>query len=139
MSEREAEDVLRRPLEDRPGQEGARVAISRTAAGRYLRVIYVPDPEPGSLFCITAFDLGPKALRALRRRRKTQGMSQAKFPAGWDHARVQRVLAHYAEQDDDEAVAEDEAAFEAPTHTAMEVPVELVPTVRGLIAKRRAR
>lgn len=65
-------------------------------------------------------------------------MSQSKFPAGWDQARVQRVLEHYAQQSDDEAVAEDEAAFEAPTHTAMEVPVELVPTVRELIAKRRA-
>ena len=30
------------------------------------------------------------------------------------------------------------AAYEATTHTAMEVPVELVPTVRELIAKRRA-
>ena len=65
-------------------------------------------------------------------------MSQSKFPAGWDKARVQRVLEHYEQQADDEAVAEDEAAFEAPTHTAMEVPVDLVPTVRELIAKRRA-
>jgi hypothetical protein len=37
-----------------------------------------------------------------------------------------------------EAVAEDEAAYEATTHTAMEVPVELVPMVRELIAKQRA-
>ena len=65
-------------------------------------------------------------------------MSQSKFPPGWDQARVQRVLEHYAQQTDDEAVAEDEAAFEAPTHTAMDVPVDLVPTVRELIAKRRA-
>ena len=65
-------------------------------------------------------------------------MSQSKFPAGWDQARVQRVLEHYAQQADDEAVAEDEAAYETPTHTAMEVPVDLVPTVRELIAKRRA-
>ena len=69
MSRRdEAEDVLRRPLEDRPGQEGARVAIGQTRAGRYLRVIYVPDPEPESVFVITGYHLGSKALRALRRR-----------------------------------------------------------------------
>ncbi len=37
-----------------------------------------------------------------------------------------------------EGVAEGEAAYEATTHTAMEVPVELVPTVRELIAKGRA-
>jgi hypothetical protein len=70
VSEREAEDVLRRPIEDRAGRDGARVAIGQTRAGRYLRVVYVPDPEPESLFVITAFDLGPKALRALKRRRK---------------------------------------------------------------------
>ena len=70
VSEEEAEDVLTRPLEDRPGRDGARVALGQTRAGRYLRVVYVPDPTPGSVFVITAFDLGPTALRALRRRRK---------------------------------------------------------------------
>ena len=52
------------------GLEGARIAIGQTRAGRYLRVIYVADPEPESVFCITAYDLGPKALHALRRRRR---------------------------------------------------------------------
>ncbi len=70
VSEREAEDVLRRPIEDRAGRDGSRVAIGQTRAGRYLRVVYVLDPEPESLFVITALDLGPKALRALKRRRK---------------------------------------------------------------------
>ena len=57
--------------------------------------------------------------------------------SGWDKERVQRVLEHYEAQSDDEALAEDEAVYEATTHTAMEVPVELVPVVRELIAKRR--
>ncbi len=65
-------------------------------------------------------------------------MKQAKYPAGWDEARVQRVLAHYERQTDEEAVAEDEATYESTTHTAMEVPVDLVPAVRELLAKRRA-
>ena len=64
-------------------------------------------------------------------------MSASKFPPGWDEQRVQRVLDHYESQTDEEAVAEDEAAFESTDHTAMEVPVELVPAVRELIAKRR--
>jgi hypothetical protein len=68
--EQEVEDVLRRPMEDRPGRDGSRVALGRTRAGRYLRVIYVPDPAPDSVFVITAYRLGPKALRALRRRRR---------------------------------------------------------------------
>ena len=68
--EGEVEDVLRRPMEDRPGREGSRVALGRTEAGRYLRVIYVPDPIPDSVFVITAYQPGPKALKALRRRRR---------------------------------------------------------------------
>ena len=64
-------------------------------------------------------------------------MSKDKFPPGWDAERVRRVLEHYETQGDEEAVAEDEASFEATTSTTMEVPVELVPKVRELIAKRR--
>lgn len=70
VSEDEVEDVLARPIEDRPGADGARVALGQTEAGRYLKVIYVPDPAPRSVFVVTAYDLGPKALKALRRRRK---------------------------------------------------------------------
>jgi hypothetical protein len=70
VSEEEVEEVLERPLEDRLGQEGARVAIGQTRSGRFIRVIYVPDPEPASVFVITSYELGPKAKRALRRRRK---------------------------------------------------------------------
>jgi|SRR5687768_5295974 hypothetical protein len=53
VTEDEVEDVLRTPGEDRPGREGARVALGQTRAGRYLRVIDVPDPQPHSLFVIT--------------------------------------------------------------------------------------
>jgi hypothetical protein len=70
VSEGEVEEVLARSLEDRPGTEGSRVAVGQTRGGRYLRVIYVPDPQPDSLFVVTAYELGPKALRALRRRRR---------------------------------------------------------------------
>jgi len=62
---------------------------------------------------------------------------QSQFPPGWDEARVRRLLEHYEAQSDEEAVAEDEAAFEVTTHTAMMVPVDLVPAVRELIAKHR--
>jgi hypothetical protein len=65
-------------------------------------------------------------------------MSDQKLPQGWDESRVRRVLDHYESQTDDEATTEDQEAFESTTHTAMEVPVELVPEVRNLIAKRRA-
>ena len=58
-----------------------------------------------------------------------------KFPRGWDADRVRRVLAHYESQSDDEAVAEDEAAYEAAGQTVMIVPNELVPEIQQLVAK----
>lgn len=73
VTEREVEELLAQPGEDRPGQEGSRVAIGRTSAGRHLRVIYVPDPEPESVFVITAYDLRGNSLKAYRRRRRRKG------------------------------------------------------------------
>jgi hypothetical protein len=64
-------------------------------------------------------------------------MRQTRFPPGWDEERVRRVLEHYESQTDEEAVAEDEAAFEATTHTVVEIPVELLPAVRELLATRK--
>ena len=70
VSQSEVADVIERPLEDRRGRDGARVALGRTRAGRYLRVVYVPDPSPDSVFVITAFERSAKPLRALRCRLK---------------------------------------------------------------------
>ena len=70
VDEKEVEDVLIRPGEDRQGREGCRVAIGQTKAGRYLRVIYVPDLEPNSVFVVTAYELKGKPLIAYRRRRR---------------------------------------------------------------------
>lgn len=52
--------------------------------------------------------------------------------------RVQRVLKHYEEQTEEEAVAEDEAAFADSGQTVMKVPSELVPEIRELIARHKA-
>jgi len=65
-------------------------------------------------------------------------MKQSNFPPGWDETRVRRLIEQYERQTDDEAVAEDEAGYESTTHTLMEVPIDLVPAVRELLAKRRA-
>ena len=64
-------------------------------------------------------------------------MKQNRFPPGWDEERVSRVLAHYEEQTEEEAVAEDEATFEDQTQTVMEIPKDIVPAVRQLIAKHQ--
>jgi hypothetical protein len=60
------------------------------------------------------------------------------FPPGWDEQRVKAILAHYELQTEDQAVAEDEAAFSTSGQTFIEIPNELVPTVRQLVAKHNA-
>lgn len=64
-------------------------------------------------------------------------MSKNRFPEGWDEERVRRVLEHYDSQSDEESVAEDEDRLDSSKHTVMEVPAELVPAVRSLIAKQQ--
>jgi hypothetical protein len=61
-------------------------------------------------------------------------MSDNKFPPNWDEQKVRRVLAHYEEQTEEDALAEDEAGIQ-PSDTVMNIPRELVPKVRELIAK----
>jgi hypothetical protein len=68
VTEQEVSEVLIRPLEDRSGYNDSRVAKGQTRSGRYLKVIYVPDPTADSLFVITAYDMSEKEKRALRRR-----------------------------------------------------------------------
>ena len=73
VADSEVEEVLVGPGEDRAGSDGSRVAIGRTRAGRLLRVVYVPDPEPKSVFVITAYELRGKPALAYRRRRRKLG------------------------------------------------------------------
>ena len=73
IDEQEVVDVLSSSGEDRPGREGSRVALGKTRAGRYLRVIYVPEPQPDSVFVITAYELRGKPLFAYRRRLRRKG------------------------------------------------------------------
>ncbi len=44
--------------------------------------------------------------------KEEETMSQDKFPEGWDEERVQKVLASYSEQTEEEGVAEDEPGLE---------------------------
>lgn len=60
------------------------------------------------------------------------------FPPDWDEDHMRQVLEHYEGQSEDEAVSEDEEAFGVPRETVMEVPIELVPVVRELIARKSA-
>lgn len=62
-------------------------------------------------------------------------MSYSKLPERWDEEKVRRVLAYYENQTEENALVEDEAGVES-SETVMNVPHDLVPKVRELIAKR---
>jgi hypothetical protein len=66
-------------------------------------------------------------------------MKRNRFPQGWNEERVRSVLEHYEEQTEDEAVAEDEAAFRLRGQTVVVVPKRLVPEVTRLIEMQRTR
>ena len=73
ITEAEVEYVIQHPGEDLPGRDNSRQALGQTDAGRYLRVIYVPDADPNSVFVVTAYELTGKPLQAYRRRRRRRG------------------------------------------------------------------
>jgi hypothetical protein len=59
-----------------------------------------------------------------------------KLPKGWSERKVRRVLKHYEQQSEDDAVAEDEVAYQDRKQTYMAIPVKLVPVVRRLVTRR---
>lgn len=66
-------------------------------------------------------------------------MSEPKFPAGWDAARAQRLIAHYDGLSEDEMAAEDEAAAEErPGQVVVTVPDDLMPAIRQLLASHKS-
>jgi hypothetical protein len=66
-------------------------------------------------------------------------MKQQRYPTGWNEERVRKLLLHYETQREEEAVAEDEAAFRRRDQTVMVVPKQLVPTITRMIAREGKR
>ena len=64
-------------------------------------------------------------------------MKKSMFPAGWDEGRVKRLLASYEAETEEETVAEDDAGV-GDRETVMNVPYDLLPQIRELIAKRQS-
>lgn len=71
VDEDEVADVLDAPIETIPGRDGSTISFGQTAAGRWLKVIYVIEERASRSYrVITAYEPRPKAIRALRRRRE---------------------------------------------------------------------
>jgi len=59
-----------------------------------------------------------------------------RYPKGLNRKKVAELIDCYENQSDEEAIAEAEAAYRSNKITMMGVPVELVPDVEKLIARR---
>ena len=70
VTEQEVREVFMWRGDEFPGRRGARIRFGQTSAGRYLKVIFVPDDGRESIFVITAYDLRGNALKAFRRRQR---------------------------------------------------------------------
>ena len=64
-------------------------------------------------------------------------MKESQYPPGWDLERVNRVIAYYDAQTEDEEAEEIEAALDNNSVMMVAVPNELVEKVRALIARER--
>ena len=67
VTEDEVREVLSRPGLNYPSSRNSRIHEGQTEAGRYLKVVYVPDEDADSAFIVTAYELKGKALKAYRR------------------------------------------------------------------------
>jgi hypothetical protein len=65
-------------------------------------------------------------------------MKKQKFPPGWDQKRVEEVIDHYENQTEDEEHSEIQAALKAENTTLMDIPTELVPEVRAILARKQS-
>ena len=54
VDEEEVEEVLSSAVEEFAGRRDSRIAYGQTLAGRYLKIVYSPDPGGNSAFVITA-------------------------------------------------------------------------------------
>jgi hypothetical protein len=62
-------------------------------------------------------------------------MRKQRFPKGWDEEKVRQVLAHYEAQTDEQAAAEDTSALKKSRQTLVQVPTELMPVIREILAQ----
>ncbi len=70
VTETEVVDAMTDPLETVKGRGTSFIAIGRTRAGRYIKVIYSPDNVGDGIFVVTAFDVPPRQIRALIKRKR---------------------------------------------------------------------
>ena len=56
------------------------------------------------------------------------------MPKGWTEDELRAIAEYYDNQTEDEALAEDEAAYADPNSSVIVVPTELLPEINRLLA-----
>jgi hypothetical protein len=77
-----------------------------------------------------------KKTKRSKGRRKRAHTPAGHYPKGWDQKRADAIARYYENQSDEQAVAEDEAAYQAEGFAMIQVPLKLVPAVQKLLARR---
>jgi hypothetical protein len=67
VTEEEVRQVLSRPGLNQRSKGDSRSIMGQTSSGRYLKVVFVPDPNGASGFVVTAYEQRGKSLKAYRR------------------------------------------------------------------------
>ena len=62
-------------------------------------------------------------------------MNINQFPPAFNEEKIKKIIEHYENQSEDEAVAEDETIMTYKEQTMMQIPNNLVPVVRELISQ----
>ena len=70
VTEEEVVHVLSGRGLDCPSDRNSRIHVGQTEAGRFLKVVYVPDEGADSAFVVTAYEIRGKALKAYRRAKR---------------------------------------------------------------------
>jgi hypothetical protein len=70
VTEAEVVQVVQGPGPVYRGDRNSRLKSGQTEVGRFIQVVYNPDPGGDSIFVITAYPLGGNALKAYRRRQR---------------------------------------------------------------------
>jgi hypothetical protein len=65
--------------------------------------------------------------------------NQSKFPAGWDEARVKKLLAELDARSEEDWIMADESAGNGTTEqSTVTVPTSLLPEIRRLLAEHKS-
>ena len=70
VTEDEVRQVLARPGLNLAEDRNSRAIMGQTDAGRYLKVVFVPDQGRASGFVVTAYELRGNALKRYRRAKR---------------------------------------------------------------------